>query len=333
MKGIILTALSSALMLGTAVQASQAETLVVYTALDTADAAAKAFTEKTGIDVNLVSLSTGELLGKVSAEGNNPKFDILWVEGSAVMSRLAQQGILKPEHGLTAKVNYTALGKKLVPSSEGFFPISVSTTAIEVNTQKIGTTPLPTSWADLQNFAGSVAAKDPNLSGPAFQWLSGYFQTVGVDKGQAQLEKTLTNKALSGIPSGESVNRAVISGDAKIAIQQDSTIYELIAKGEPIKVVYPSEGVTALPSTAGIATASKHEDAAKAFIQFLLSAEGQKAMLTTDGGDGYFAPLITGIKANGARVDNTASWAILNDDVAAKNETAWKQWFRDQFVP
>jgi iron(III) transport system substrate-binding protein len=320
-------------MLGTAVRASQAETLVVYTALDTADAAAKAFTEKTGIDVNLVSLSTGELLGKVSAEGNNPKFDILWVEGSAVMSRLAQQGILKPEHRLTAKVDYTALGKKLVPSSEGFFPISVSTTAIEVNTQKIGTTPLPTSWADLQSFAGSVAAKDPNLSGPAFQWLSGYFQKVGVDKGQAQLEKTLTNKALSGLQSGESVNRAVISGDAKIAIQQDSTIYELIAKGEPIKVVYPSEGVTALPSTAGIATASKHEDAAKAFIQFLLSAEGQKAMLTTDGGDGYFAPVITGIKSNGARVDNTASWAILDDDVAAKNETAWKQWFRDQFVP
>ena len=28
---------------------------------------------------------------KVAAEGNNPKFDVLWVEGSAVMNRLADQ--------------------------------------------------------------------------------------------------------------------------------------------------------------------------------------------------------------------------------------------------
>lgn len=320
-------------LLGAIVPSNAADHLIVYSALDTVDAATKAFTEKTGIQVDLVRLSTGELLGKVAAEGNNPKFDILWVEGSAVMSRLAEQGILKPEPGLADKVDYTDLGRRLVPQSQAYFPVTVSTTAIAVNTKKIGDAAPPKSWTDLEKFAGKVAAKDPNLSGPAFQWLASYFADKGVDAGKAELEKILTNKALSGIPSGGAVNKSLVTGEASLAIQQDTSIYALIAQKEPISVVYPSEGVVAIPSSAGIASVSTHEDQAKAYIQFLLTKEGETAMLQTEGGDGYFAPVINGVKGNGARVDNTATWQILDDKMASANETEWKQWFRDQFVP
>lgn len=315
------------------VPSQAAEHLVVYSALDTVTTATKAFTAKTGIEVDLVRLSTGELLGKVAAEGNNPKFDVLWVEGSAVMNRLAQDGILKPEPGLADKVDYTALGRRLVPQSQAYFPVTVSTTAIAVNTKKIGNATPPKSWTDLANFAGKVAAKDPNLSGPAFQWLAAYFASKGVDAGKAELQKILTNKAISGIPSGGAVNKSLITGDSSLAIQQDTSIYALIDQKEPVTVVYPSEGVVAIPSSAGIATVSTHEDMAKSFIQFLLTKEGETAMLQAEGGDGYFAPVINGVKAKGARVDNTATWQILDDKLASDNETEWKQWFRDQFVP
>jgi iron(III) transport system substrate-binding protein len=310
-----------------------ADHLVVYSALDTVDAASKAFTAKTGIEVDLVRLSTGELLGKVAAEGSNPQFDVLWVEGSAVMSRLAQQGILKPEAGLADKADYTDLGRRLVPSSQAYFPVTVSTTAIAVNTNKIAGAEPPKSWSDLAHFAGKVAAKDPNLSGPAFQWLAGYFADKGVDAGKAELAKILTNKAISGIPSGGAVNKSLITGDAALAIQQDTSIYALIDQKEPVTVVYPSEGVVAIPSSAGIAGNTKHEDQARAYVQFLLTKDAETAMLTAEGGDGFFAPVINGVKGKGARVDNTASWQILDDASASANETEWKQWFRDQFVP
>ena len=332
-RSILFGSASSIFVLASAMPATAAEPLVIYSALDTVDTATKAFTAKTGIEVNLVRLSTGELLGKVAAEGNHPNFDVLWVEGSAVMSRLAQQGILKSEKGLTDKVEYTDLGRKLVPASEAFFPITVSTTAIAVNTKKIGEATPPKSWADLENFAGSVAAKDPNLSGPAYQWLAGFLAGAGVDSGKQELQKILTNKALSGIPSGGAVNKSLLAGDAAVAIQQDTSIFELMDQKEPITVVYPSEGVVALPSTAGIASTTKHEDEAKIFIQFLLSQDGEKAMLETEGGDGYFAPIVKGIEGKGNRADNTASWALLDDETAAAHETEWKQWFRDQFVP
>ncbi len=333
MNRFIFAALAASTILCAAVSSQAADHLVVYSALDTVDAATKAFTAKTGIEVDLVRLSTGELLGKVAAEGNNPKFDVLWVEGSAVMNRLAAQGILKPEQGLADKADYTDLGRRLVPASQAYFPVTVSTTAIAVNTKKIGDAAAPKSWSDLEHFAGKVAAKDPNLSGPAFQWLAGYFADKGVDAGKAELTKILTNKAISGIPSGGAVNKSLITGDAALAIQQDTSIYALIDQKEPVSVVYPSEGVVAIPSSAGIASVSPHEEQAKAFIQFLLTKDAETAMLTAEGGDGFFAPVINGVKGKGARVDNTASWQILDDKAASDNETEWKQWFRDQFVP
>jgi iron(III) transport system substrate-binding protein len=313
--------------------AMAAEHLVVYSALDTVVPATKAFTAKTGIEIDLVRLSTGELLGKVAAEGNNPKFDVLWVEGSAVMNRLAEQGILKPEPGLADKADYTDLGHRLLPKSQAYFPVTVSTTAIAVNTKKIGDATPPKSWTELERFAGKVAAKDPNLSGPAFQWLAGYLSSKGPEAGQAELQKILTNRAISGIPSGGAVNKSLITGDASLAIQQDNTIYGLIDQKEPVSIVYPTDGVVAIPSSAGIATVSAHEEMAKSFIQFLLTKEGDDAMLTAEGGDSFFAPVINGVKAKGSRVDNTATWQILDDKMASANETEWKQWFRDQFVP
>src|SRR5580700_7131813 len=61
---------------------ARAEEIVLYEALDFAGGAAKAFAAKTGIDVKVVELaSTGEVLGKVAAEGDHPQFDVLWLEG------------------------------------------------------------------------------------------------------------------------------------------------------------------------------------------------------------------------------------------------------------
>src|SRR5262249_41569514 len=52
--------------------------LVLYDALDFAGPVAKAFEAKTGLKVDVVEPgSTGETLGKISAEGANPQFDIV----------------------------------------------------------------------------------------------------------------------------------------------------------------------------------------------------------------------------------------------------------------
>jgi iron(III) transport system substrate-binding protein len=309
--------------------------LVIYHAIDFVGSAAKAFTAKSGIPVNLVEQdSTGLVLGKISAEGDHPQFDLVWIEGSAVAERLGQSKVLHAFPDLTQKVDYTEVGRKIAPASGFFFPTNVSTTGIAVNTAKVAPADMPKSWADLAKpaFAGMVAAKDPNLSGPAYQWLAGIFQTIGVEQGKALLARILTNKALSGLPSGGAVNKQLLTGDAKVGIAQDSATFSKIAAGEPLMAVYPSEGVVALPSSIAVSAHSKNLEAARQFVEFVLGPEGQAAMMDGDDADFYFVPIIKGVKAKAGRKTDI-DFVYLDDAVASAHEVEWKKWYRDNFVP
>jgi iron(III) transport system substrate-binding protein len=334
MKTTTLSALTimSVAALGSAGPASAAD-LIIYDALDFTSGVVQAFETKTGVSVDVVEPgSTGETLGKISAEGANPQFDIVWLDGSAVMERMATDGILQPvPDDALAAIGFTAFGKTLVPASKAYVPTGASTTAIEVNTQKVSGDKLPASWADLANFAGAVAAKDPNLSGPAYQWLAGFFQTNGVDAGKTLLSQMLTNKALSGLSSGGKVNAAILTGDASIGINQDSAIYSKIAAGEPVLAIYPKEGSVALPEGLGISAKTQHLDAAKQFIAFVMSAEGQAAMQDGPDTDYFFIPVVEGVAPKAARPE--INYVQLDDTTAAANEVEWKQWYKDSFVP
>ncbi|KAA3447625.1 hypothetical protein C7I87_26285 [Mesorhizobium sp. SARCC-RB16n] len=312
---------------------ASASDLVLYDALDFAGPVAKAFQARTGLTVDVVEPgSTGETLGKIAAEGSNPQFDIVWLDGSAVMERMAADHVLQAVPAAAYdKVAFTDLGKSLIPQSHAFLPTGTSTTAIEVNTKKVPADKMPKSWAELQSFAGKVAAKDPNLSGPAYQWLAGFFQTNGLDAGKALLAKTLTNKSLSGLSSGGKVNKAVLTGDASVGINQDSAIFSKIAAGEPVVAVYPSEGSVSLPQGLGISAKTQHMDAARKFIDFVTSAEGQAAMQNGDDTDFFYIPIIKGINAKPGRETNI-TYTHLDDAVASAHETEWKQWYKANFV-
>ncbi len=323
------------LAVATAAAPASAQELVVYAALDFAGKVAKAFTAKTGIPVKLVEPgSTGETLGKIAAEGDNPQFDIVWLDGSAIMERMADSGTLKKMPELAANIDYTPVGKSLVPASGAYVPTSVSTTIITVNTKKVEVSALPKSWADLANpaYADAVAAKDPNLSGPAYQWLAGLFQTNGVDTGKALLKQVLTNKALAGLSSGGKVNAALLTGKAKLAIAQDSATFAKIAAGEPLVAIYPTEGVVALPAGIGVSAKTKNMDEVAKFVAFVTSKEGQAAMLDGKDTDNFFMPIINGVEAKPGRKTDI-SFIVLDGNAASKMEAEWKSWYRETFVP
>lgn len=324
----------TALTVASIAMPTMAADLVLYDALDFSPNVVEAFQTKTGLTVDVVEPgSTGETLGKIAAEGDNPQFDVLWLDGSAVMERMATDGVLQPiPAALFDNAKYTDLGKSLIPASHVYLPTGASATAIEVNTTKVPAEQTPKSWADLVTFAGAVAAKDPNLSGPAYQWLAGFFQTNGVDAGKTLLTSMLTNKSLSGLSSGGKVNSAILTGDASVGINQDSAIFAKIAAGEPVIAVYATEGAVALPESMGIAANTQHLDAATKFITFATSAEGQAAMQDGDDTDFFFIPIIDGVAAKPGRKTDIA-FIHLDDAVASAHEEEWKSWYRDNFVP
>ena len=89
--------LALAMLLSTATLPAAAADLVLYDALDFSATVVKAFTAKTGVTVDVVEPgSTGETLGKIAAEGTNPQFDLVWLDGSAVFERMLQDKVLQP---------------------------------------------------------------------------------------------------------------------------------------------------------------------------------------------------------------------------------------------
>ena len=123
----------------------------------------------------------------------------------------------------------------------------------------------------------------------------------------------------------------VLSGDAKVGINQDSSIFSKIAGGEPVVPVYPSEGSVALPEGLGIAVNSKHMDAVMKFVAFVTSAEGQAAMQDGDDTDFFFIPVIDGVKPKGGRKTDI-NFIVLDDQTAASHEAEWKQWYKANFA-
>ena len=96
--------------------------------------------------------------------------------------------------------------------------------------------------------------------------------------------------------------------------------------------IYPAEGSVALPEGLGISAKSKHMDAVRKFIAFVMSPEGQAAMQDGDDTDFYFIPVIEGVKAKAGRTTDI-KFVVLDDQAAAAHETEWKQWYKEHFVP
>ncbi len=70
--------------------------------------------------------------------------------------------------------------------------------------------------------------------------------------------------------------KAVSGGDKLFGMIVDYMPIREKAKGAPVEFVFPKEGVSAVTEPVAILSTAKDTEAAKAFVDFLLSAEGQE---------------------------------------------------------
>lgn len=282
--------------------------LVLYSAQGYDQPMADAFTKATGIPVKLTDDSTGPLLAKVAAEKNNPKWDLLWVDGDTAFASLDKQGQLAK---YSAKASFTSIGKSLTPADHSYTPTGATTMAAFIyNSAKISTP--PTTYQDLlkPEYKGLIGMNDPSQSGPTFPFIAGIFnqlggKTSGVAKGEAFFASLKAN-GLKVFPTNGDTKHALETG-----LIQGGLIQSSAAEGEVLKfTAKPQAGFipkvvylptsTLLPSVIGIDKKSSSVTTAEAkqFIDFVLSPAGQQVMLTGDaGGDSLFWPVVNGVKA------------------------------------
>ncbi|WP_088188485.1 extracellular solute-binding protein [Desulfosporosinus sp. FKA] len=310
--------------------------LVFYSAQGYDDAVAKAFQAKTGIKVKLVDMSTGPLAAKIEAEKSNSHWDVAWFDGDATMQALDNQGLLL--QGWTPKdaANLTQLGQSLVPADKAYYPTGVTAAAaIGVNSKLLPRSEYPKDWNDLlkPTFKNALAMNNPSVSGPTFPYVAGMLNLMGDAQGK-EFFSSLKSKGMKVGETNDVEIKSLLNGQVKAVTIQDSALVAAKAEGNPIDIIYPSSGVFTLPGVIAINKKAPNAEAAKQFMEFVLSPEGQKVMLDpkNGGGDSYFDPVISGVEGSSVRQNDGINWLKVDPVKSAQNENDIKKWFNDAII-
>jgi len=336
----LLGTVSAVVGCGTASGATQAQSskgkLIFYSAQGYDSAMAKAFEKKTGIKVQLVDDSTGNIVAKMEAEKSNPHWDVAWFDGDSTMQGLDNEGILLKNWSPSNVSNYTTYGASLIPSDKAYYPASITAAAaIGYNTKLVSAADAPKDWSDLLKpaFKDTVAMNDPSISGPTFPFVAGMLQKDGTKAGE-QFYTQLKQNGMKVFPTNDNTLKALVAGQVKAVMIQDSALVDAKQKGDPIQIVYPTSGVFSLPGVISIDKKAPDMAEAKKFAEFVLSQEGQKVMTDPNngGGDSYFNPVIKGINPNTARQQSGIKWVSVSPVQAAQDENSIKKWFHENIT-
>ena len=287
-KGVALAMMLSASMI------SSAHALTVYTAGpgSLAKNLASGYEKKTGVKVNIFQATTGKVMARLEAEQANPQADVLISASWDTAEDLHGRGWLLPYQSGNADKVPAAL------KSADYVAQGISALGIVWNT-KSGT-PEPKEWRDLTEaaFKDKVTTPDPALSGASLDLLIGLQNGMG-DKAWALFDELKKNGMVVSGPNAQAVTPVMQGAKAAVFGAVDYVSYGNIDQGESLKVIFPASGTVIAPRPMMILKTTQHADEAKAFIDYVLSPEGQ-AMVA----DAWLMP---------ARSDVSAKRPLLND--------------------
>ena len=170
---------------------------------------------------------------------------------------------------------------------------------------------------------------DPAVAAPAYPFVAWFFQDKGMDGGKSYFEALFKNGA-KVYPKNPNVAKALTGGEIKVAALQESNAYVLKNQKEPVEIIWPAEGAPASVRVVAIQKQTKHLEAAKAFVEFLLDSKTQQKLID-QGEEAYFEPSAKGATPKKDRAEN-GKLVTTEADWAAQHEAEIKQWFADQAV-
>lgn len=233
-----------------------------------------------GTKVEVQNRSTTAAVAFVRETRSSPP-DLFWASAPDAFEVMKQGNLLARPQIDTTGIPAT-IGAQPTHDAEGhYFGFAVSGYGMMYNTRylRANRLPVPKEWADLKNpvYQGHVGISSPSRSGTTHLTVETILQGEGWEPGWAQLLEIAGNFAQVsdrsfGVPD------AVNSGQYGIGIVIDFFGFSAKASGFPVEFVYPS--VTALvPANIAMIENGKSPNAARAFIQFLLSPAGQEVLL------------------------------------------------------
>lgn len=251
------------------------KTLKVVAAMGHKEDIFKAFEKDTGIKVEFLDISSGEVLAKAKAQKGKPIADVWFGGGADGFMAAATEGLLE---------KYISDEAKNIPDGykdkDGYWTgMSIVTAGLVVNNNvcKEKNIPIPQTWAELTDpkYKNEILMPNPNISGTSYCIISSLLQTWGNDKGWEYFEDL--NKNISYYPQrgGEPPQKA-IAGEVAIAIAPLDGEQIENGKGKNVTNVFPKDGIPWTPAPVAIFKGAENMEAAKKFVDWSLSKKGQE---------------------------------------------------------
>jgi ABC-type Fe3+ transport system substrate-binding protein len=234
-----------------------------------------------GVKVEILSKKTTSGIKYVQETAGNNTSDIFWASAPDAFEVLKGDGLLQvytpKTPGIPKKV-----GAYPINDPDGYYVgFAAAGYGIMWNTRYLKAKKLPpaTEWADLAKpmYHGHVGMSAPSRSGTTHLTVETVLQGEGWNKGWAMWKeiggnfKTVTERSF-GVPDG------VNSGDFGLGVVIDFFGLSSMGSGFPVEFAYPMV-TTLVPANIAILKNAPHAQAAAAFIEFLLSPDGQETLL------------------------------------------------------
>jgi iron(III) transport system substrate-binding protein len=312
------------LALGAGSAFAQKTQLLVYTALETdqikayQDGFNKVYPD---IELKWVRDSTGVITAKLLAEKANPQADVVMGVAASSLALLDKQGMLQPY----APINLDAImsqyrDKRKVPAWWGMdvWGATICFNTVEAQKKNI---PKPETWKDLTKpvYKGQIVMPNPASSGTGYfdvtAWLSLWGDDGGKGGGWKYMDGLHENVAQYTHSGSKPCNMAA-SGEYVVGISFEYRANTNKAKGAPIDLIFPKEGLGWDLEAFGIMKDAKHLDAAKKLADWASSKDamllyGKNFAITAQ--PGVAAPLANVPKDYEARlVKMDFGWAADN---------------------
>jgi iron(III) transport system substrate-binding protein len=261
------SAVGVAALAAAGVASAQKIQLTVYTALETDQL--KAYTEgfnKVNPDIELtwVRDSTGIITAKIMAEKAAPKADVIMGVAATSMAIFEQEGMLLPyaPAGLS-RISAQYRDPKNPPSWVGMdvWGATICFNTVEAAKRNI---PKPETWQDLTKpvYKGQVVMPHPASSGTGFFDVTAWLQIYGEANGWKFMDGLHENIA-QYMHSGSKPCASAAAGEFVVGISFEYRANREKARGAPVELVFPKEGLGWDLEAIGIVKTTTKLDAAK----------------------------------------------------------------------
>jgi iron(III) transport system substrate-binding protein len=257
---------------------------IAHYSSETAERIARAFSERSaGVKVNVVRSTAQVAYQRLNQDlrARAAHCDLFASTDIGHYVALKQQGLLLPYEPQGAQ----AIDPRFVglDPDHGYHVTSATFVTLVYNTAKVPAADAPKSWRDLTEprWANQVSVGHPGFSGFVGTWVVQMKKLYGWE----YFEKLAANAPHVGRSIIDAMT-TVTSGERRLAAGPGALALQTAARGNPVGLAYPEEGVVLMASPSAILANAPHPSAAKLFLEFLYGPE-----VAAIGVDEYGTPL------------------------------------------